>query len=167
MANAEFYRVVWTINALLIIRSEMLPFSENNENNFRSPPEHFAIGYVHNNSPLDNIALQYVISNICRKVWWCFLMIPCTLWRSRIFGGQIHQNYLVALSRSWTPVVRDFALCPLNVHCMHIFCTLSIRKSWIPPPPLLQSVVQWNLIITRSLGPWKLLCYIRFLIISG
>ena len=27
--------------------------------------------------------------------------------------------------------------------------------------------IQWNLIITRSLGPWKLLCYIRFLIISG
>ena len=29
------------------------------------------------------------------------------------------------------------------------------------------NVVQWNLIITRSLGPWKLPCYIRFLIISG
>ena len=25
-------------------------------------------------------------------------------------------------------------------------------------------VLQWNLIITRSLGPWKLPCYIRFLI---
>ena len=30
--NAEFYRVVWTINALLTVRSEMLPFSENNQN---------------------------------------------------------------------------------------------------------------------------------------
>ena len=30
--NAEFYRVVWTINALLTIRSEMLPISENNQN---------------------------------------------------------------------------------------------------------------------------------------
>ena len=29
-----------------------------------------------------------------------------------------------------------------------------------------QSPVQWNLVITRSLGPWKLPCYIRFLIIS-
>ena len=32
---------------------------------------------------------------------------------------------------------------------------------------LLLNVVQWNLVITRSLGPWKLPCYIRFLIISG
>ena len=31
----------------------------------------------------------------------------------------------------------------------------------------LYSYVQWNLVITRSLGPWKLPCYIRFLIISG
>ena len=30
--NAEFYRVVWTINALLTVRSEMLPLSENNQN---------------------------------------------------------------------------------------------------------------------------------------
>ena len=27
--------------------------------------------------------------------------------------------------------------------------------------------IQWNLVITRSLGPWKLPCYIRFLIILG
>ena len=27
--------------------------------------------------------------------------------------------------------------------------------------------VRWNLVITRYLGPWKLPCYIRFLIISG
>ena len=30
--NAEFYRVVWTINALLTVHSEMLPFSGNNQN---------------------------------------------------------------------------------------------------------------------------------------
>ena len=30
--NAELYRVVWTINALLTVRSEMLPFSGNNQN---------------------------------------------------------------------------------------------------------------------------------------
>ena len=83
--NAEFYRVVWTINAPLTVCSEMLPFSGKNQNiNVWSPPEHFAIGYVHNdNLPLGNIALQYVISNNCRKVWWCFLMISCTFWRSR------------------------------------------------------------------------------------
>ena len=42
---------------MLTIRSEMLSFSENNQNinNVRSPPEHFAIGYVHNdNLPLGN-----------------------------------------------------------------------------------------------------------------
>ena len=82
--NAEFYRVVWTINALLTIRSEMLPFSENNQNVKLfgvppppppPPPEHFAIGYVHNdNLPMGNIALQYVTQNNCRKIngvfWW-------------------------------------------------------------------------------------------------
>ena len=59
-------------NALLTVRSEMLPFSGNNhtQKNIRSPPEHFAIGYVHNddNLPLGNIALQYVIPNNFRKV---------------------------------------------------------------------------------------------------
>ena len=34
-----------------------------------TPPEHFAIGYVHkDNLPLGNIALHYVISKHCRKV---------------------------------------------------------------------------------------------------
>ena len=86
LVNAEFYRVVWTINALLTVRSEMLPFSGNNQNIkiVWGPPEHFAIGYVHNdNLPLGNIALQCVIPNNCWKVWCCFLMISCTFWRSR------------------------------------------------------------------------------------
>ena len=30
--NAEFYRIVWTTNAVLEVRSEMLPFSENIKN---------------------------------------------------------------------------------------------------------------------------------------
>ena len=30
--SAEFYRVVWTLNALLTVHSEMLPFSGNNRN---------------------------------------------------------------------------------------------------------------------------------------
>ena len=40
VVNAEFYRVVWTINALLTVHSEMLPFSENIQNikMFRVPP---------------------------------------------------------------------------------------------------------------------------------
>ena len=59
--NAEFYRVVWTINALLTVRSELVPFSGNNQNIniFGAPPEHFAMGYVRNdNLPLGNTALQ-------------------------------------------------------------------------------------------------------------
>ena len=69
-------------------RSKLLPFSGNNQKhtNVRSRLEHFAIGYVHNdNLPLGNIALQYmyVIPNNCRKVWWCFIKISCTFWRSR------------------------------------------------------------------------------------
>ena len=95
VVNAEFYRVVWTLNALLTVRSEMLPFS----GNVWSPPEHYAIGYVHNDNLLrGNFALQYVIQNNWRKIWWCFLMISCTFWRSRRRKNSwIHQNYLVAL----------------------------------------------------------------------
>ena len=65
--NAELYRVVWTINALLTVRSEMLQFLGNNQNikMFGVP-----IVYVHNdNLPLDNIALQYVIPKNSRKIW--------------------------------------------------------------------------------------------------
>ena len=37
--------------------------------NVQSLPEHFVIGYVHNdNLPRGNIALQYVIQNNCWKV---------------------------------------------------------------------------------------------------
>ena len=36
-----------------------------------------------------------------------------------------------------------------------------IQSYWIWPYNLF---IQWNLVITRSLGPWKLHCYIRFLI---
>ena len=55
----NFIELYITINVLLTVRSEMLPFSGNNQKhkNVRSPPEHFAIGYVHNdNLPLGNIA---------------------------------------------------------------------------------------------------------------
>ena len=69
---------------------------------FGVPKKHFAIGYVHNeNLPLGNIALQYVIQNNCRKVWWCvsdeflhFLKIKKKICR-------IHQNYLVALKETY------------------------------------------------------------------
>ena len=99
--NAEFYRVVWTINALLTVRSKMLPFSENNQNIKLfgvNPPEHFAIGYVHNdNLPLGNIALQYAIPNNCRNVRWCFLMISALSEDQDFFFFNL-QNYLVALN---------------------------------------------------------------------
>ena len=69
LLNTEFYRVVWTSsNALLTVRSEMLPFSGNIQNSKifgvpppPPPPEHFAKGYVHNLTQ-GNIALP-----ICRS----------------------------------------------------------------------------------------------------
>ena len=33
--------------------------------------------------------------------------------------------------------------------------------------PTIYHTIQWNLVITRSLGPWKSPCYIRFLTTSG
>ena len=45
--NAEIYRVVWTINALLTVCSEMLHFQEITKTwKCLESPEHFAIGYV-------------------------------------------------------------------------------------------------------------------------
>ena len=48
----------------------MLPFSGNNQNIifFLSLPEHFVVGYVHDNWPLGNIAFKFVIQNNCIKV---------------------------------------------------------------------------------------------------
>ena len=100
---AEYYRVVWTtcINSLWTVYFEMLPLSGNNQNikMFGVPPEHFPIGYVHNdNLPLGNLHYNMSFKTFCRKVWWCFLMNSCTFWRSRFFLLQIYQNYLVALT---------------------------------------------------------------------
>ena len=52
LVNGKFYRVVWTINALLTVHSEMLQFLRKypKHQNVWSPPEHFAIGYVHNDN---------------------------------------------------------------------------------------------------------------------
>ena len=97
--NAEFYRVVWTINALLIIRSEMLPISENNQNikMFGVPPN-----IIHNNY---------------RKIWWCFLMIPCTFWRSR--KKKLNSPKL-SCGFNWTD---GYILKILNFHCLSTFCS--------------------------------------------
>ena len=78
----------------------MLPFQKiPKHKHFRSPPEHFAIGYVHNdNLPLGKLALQYVIQNNCRKVWLCFLMI-FYISEDQEKICRIHQNYLVALTQ--------------------------------------------------------------------
>ena len=78
--NAEFYRVVWIINALLTVHPEMLPFSGNNQNiNVQSPPEHFAIGYVHtvHNDNLHWAMLHYnmpfkTIAGRSDGVFWLF-----------------------------------------------------------------------------------------------
>ena len=55
-----------------------------------------------------------------------------------------------------------------NFGYTHIFIDLIIFLVFqVPYTVTLQ--VQWNLVITRTLGPWKLpsSCYIRFLLISG
>ena len=59
----NFIELYELLKTLLTVRLEMLPFSGNNQNikMFGSPPEHFAIGYVHN----DNFATeQYCITVI-------------------------------------------------------------------------------------------------------
>ena len=52
------------MNALLTVRSEMLPFSLqeiSKTSKCSESPKHFAIGYVHNDIlPRGNIALQYI-----------------------------------------------------------------------------------------------------------
>ena len=63
----------------------------------------------------------------------------------------------------------------LHVCKVAYFWTLSQsdeHKTLIPQYQIIRlcqpgECVQWNLVITRSLGPWKLPFYIRFLIISG
>ena len=98
--NAEFYRVVWTINALLTVLSEMLRFSGNNQNIkiFRVPP---------NTLPS---RLMYILI-IC---YWAILHYTMSFktiagrsdgvfwWFSALSEDQekicrIHPNYLVAL----------------------------------------------------------------------
>ena len=79
---AEFHRVVWTINALLTVCFEMLPFSGNNQNinMFGVSPN------ICHNLPLGNfLHVQWCHSklNFASKVWWCFLINSCIFWRSR------------------------------------------------------------------------------------
>ena len=76
--NAEFYRVVWTINTLLTDRSEMVQFSGNNQNikMFGVPPN--TLPFVVYIMIICHwaICIQYVMPNNCRKVWWCFWWVP-------------------------------------------------------------------------------------------
>ena len=99
--NAEFYRVVWTINALLTVLSEMLPFSGNNQNikMFGVPPNTlpYIVGYVYNGKlTLGNIALIMSFKTIVGRShgvsWW----FPA-LSEDQEKICWIHQNYLVAL----------------------------------------------------------------------
>ena len=77
----------------------MLPFSENNQNIniFRRPPEHFAIGYVHNyNLPQGNIAFQYVISKQLQEGLMVFSNDSLALSEDQDKICRIYQNYLLA-----------------------------------------------------------------------
>ena len=78
----------------------MLPFSGNNQNIkiVWSSPEHFAIGYVQNdNLPLENIALQYVISKQLQEGLMVFSDDYLHFLKIKNFFCRIHPNYLVAL----------------------------------------------------------------------
>ena len=91
--------VIWTINALLTIRSKMLQFSGNyqNINKLGVPPNTLPSRLCTDNLPLGNIALHYVIQNNCRKVWWCFFYDFLHFLKIKPKNNWIHQNYLVAL----------------------------------------------------------------------
>ena len=75
--------------------------------------------------PLGNIALQYVIQNNCRKVWWCFsydfLHFHFLEIKKKIC--QIHQNYLVALIRFEyiLPLTSCWEFSTSYVHCTDIW----------------------------------------------
>ena len=99
---AEFYRVVWTINALLTVHSDMLPFSINNQNikMFGFPPNtlpyvmymmiicHWTI--LHYNMPFQTIAGR------SDGVFWWFPALS----EDQEKKIRIHQYYLVALTYS-------------------------------------------------------------------
>ena len=94
--NIKFYRVVWTINALLPVHSEMLPFSGNNQNIkiFGVPPNTFAIGYVHNDNFCHWTILHYNMSSktIAGRSDGVFWWLPA-LSEDQEKNCQIHQNY--------------------------------------------------------------------------
>ena len=101
--NAEFHRVVWTINALLTVCSEMIPFSGNNQNikMFGVPPNtlpfvmyimiicHWAILHY-------NMSFQVIAGRSDGVFWW----FPA-LSEDQEKICRIHQNYLVALTTTF------------------------------------------------------------------
>ena len=105
--NAEFYRVVWTINALLTVRWKMRTFSGNIEKNqnVRShpppppppPPEYFAIMYImiicHWAILHYNMSFKTIAGRSDGVFWW----FPALSEDQEEKNGWIHQNYLVAL----------------------------------------------------------------------
>ena len=136
--NAEFYWGVWTINALLMVRSEMLPFSGNNHTQkcSESPRTlchrlctfmiicHCAI--LHYNMSFKTIAWM------SGGVFW---------WFPALFEDQnkicwIHQNYLVAL------------ICQNSfyntIQCMSTVCECSLMIKQLHLSELLQvSGLHW------------------------
>ena len=102
--NAEFYRVVWTINVLLTVRSKMIPFSGNNQNikMFRVSPEHFALGlctyYIMIICHWAILHYNMSFKTIAGRSDGCFLMISCTFWRSTKKIVEFTKTTLVALT---------------------------------------------------------------------
>ena len=91
-------RVVWPINALLTVHSEVLPFSENIKNikMFGVPPppppqNTCAIGYVHNEiMPRGNLALQVLSYAIYFAGWFDGIF----WWISASFGCYSRKNFI-------------------------------------------------------------------------
>ena len=89
-------------------------------------------------------------------------MLQTRLLSTCMYTKKIEQNKLL---HNWPCVLMCLIMFVWIVAC--IMCRWGV---WVQESKCLTICVltlQWNLVITRALGPWKLPCYNRFLIISG
>ena len=122
-------------------------------------------------SPLSNAKLQ-IRSLVCtlRNSNIAITSLVCTLHNSKD-NSNYALCYRVKISDS--PTINRFQSrfwqsgTILQVRKWWHICEVSRNGFWAHKRLDKTMSVQWNLVITRSLGPWKLPCYIRFLIISG
>ena len=126
--NAEFYRVVWTINALFItIRSEMQTFSENNQS---IKKKKIVTGQYCITMSFKIIARRY------DGVFWWFPALSRS--RSRKKNSWIHQNYLVAL-KSNLPLMVSFMQQGPDLIISSFYCIDTIFTVWACALPIWMS----------------------------